>query len=274
MRFVTSLAICCFSLPVFALTAPNNFPSDLMYHGQPIDPLCFFEAESFNKSIALDKCGIQTEADRKIISSNTTDMQIKGIVGYEYAWPIDKSHPNDANAYSYYSVVGNVNGSYIVYTLNNSGGSGQFSGIYYVKREGDNLRVDLLTGGDRCNGGIKNVQYKDNKLTFSMNLTAYDLFDLAQNDPHHLKAYDHLSACAACCEAIANYSIEPTKSISNATLVSVDLGKEIIRPNKDSQGDHQYCFDSIVADYQRQGLQILTPQQVKELVQSFNTKCF
>lgn len=272
-RLMITLLSCILPCPSFALPTPTNFPTELLLNGQPIDPLCIFEAESFNKAVDLNKCGIQAESDRKIIDS-TPEMIKKGIVGYNYLWPIDKNNTTHANAYSYYSVIGNMKDTYIIYALNNTGGSGQFSGIYYVKRDGNNLRVQLLIGGDRCNGGITNVKYKNNKLLFTMNLTSYDLFDLANDDPHQVKAYNGLSACAVCCEGTANYEINPNESIDAAKLINVDLGDEIINPSKASQGDYEYCFDSIVADYQKRGMRNLTLDQVKELVQLFNTKCF
>lgn len=272
-RLSISILSCLLPCITFALPAPANFPKDLIFNDQPIDPLCIFEAESFNKAVDLNKCGIHAESDRKIIDS-TPEMIKKGIVGYNYLWPIAKNNTTHANAYSYYSVIGKTTDTYIIYALNNTGGSGQFSGIYYVKRDGNNLRVQLLIGGDRCNGGITNVKYKDNKLTFSMNLTSYDLFDLAKDDPHQVKAYNGLSACAVCCEGIANYEINPNENIDAAKLINVDLGGEIINPSKASQGDFEYCFDSIVADYQKRGMRILTFDQLQELVKLFNSKCF
>lgn len=270
---LTLAAVLLASANAFALTTPTNFPADLLYKNQPIDPLCIFEAESLNQSVALDKCGINAQKNRKIIEIST-DKTAQQFVGYDYASPLDPQRPNVPNAYSYYKVIGNTKGTYIIHALNNSGGSGMFSGIYFVKREGNQLLVNLITSGDRCNGSVKSVSFNNNVLSYSTHITPFDLFDLAKDDPHKVKAYDNLSDCAVCCEASVNYEADPSLPISEAKIVSIDLGKDTIVPNRDRPGDFQFCFDSVIADYQKAGKRIISLDQLKELVKTFNKRCF
>lgn len=80
--------------------------------------------------------------------------------------------------------------------------------------------IQHVTGGDRCNGGVQDVDERNHQLTFSVNLTAYDFFLLANKASRNLKAYDDLAACAICCIAKAVYQVDTTLK---TTLQYIDI---------------------------------------------------
>lgn len=254
-------------LPIFANTLSKNFPKDLIYQNHPIDPLCIYEAKDAETLVDLNKCGVEAEHGRKI-TGHSAKLLKDGFYGYEYKWP----GITPIGGYSYYKVIGQMDGKYLILSFNNTGGSGDFSGLSTVERKGHSIRIESLLNGDRCNNGIKSASINGKTLSFSINLTAADYLTIAGQNPHHLKAYDDLAACAACCEGVVNYKVDNLTQLSQPTLVSVDLGSDKIVPDKNSQGTYQFCFDQLLTTYQAKQ-QVMTPEVLKQFVQAFNQQC-
>lgn len=257
---ILTLFLSSYTITISAIAA-NNLPTDLLYAGKPIDPLCIYQMESNVLTVALNNCGVQTDSNLKVTGHNNTLIK-KGYIGYDYTW---SSHHN-LRAASYYKYIGKINNNYILQTLNNSGGTGNFSAIYLVKRQKDMLTVQTIAIGDRCNGGIENASVKNQTLTYKMNLTPYDLFDLARNNPHALNAYSDLAACAICCVATATMEREVTNKISEEKLKSIELGK-----TSPTQGKYEACFNRLLDAYKNK---ILRQTEIKQLVSQFNDQCF
>lgn len=128
----------------------------------------------------------------------------KGFTGYDWQDPLNSA----TQGYSYYKIFNAGNHRYWIYTVNNGGGSGDFTAIQLIKRKNANtLETKAITRGDRYNGGLQNVSEKNSQLTFSANLTAYDFINPAENHNSSTKAYDDLAACAVCCVAKAFYTV-------------------------------------------------------------------
>lgn len=255
-------------LAAMANAVPKNIPKEFIFQNHPIDPLCIYEAKDAETLVDLNKCGIAAEHGRKI-TGHSDKLTKEGFYGYEYKWPGN----TPIAGYSYYKVIGQMNGKYLILSFNNTGGSGDFSGLSTVERKNHSIRVESLIDGDRCNNGIKTAAIDSNKvLTFSLNITAADYLTLADLNPNHLKAYDDLAACAACCEGVANYQVTNLDQLTKPTLVSVDLGTDKIVPDKNSQGTYQFCFDQLLTNFQAKQ-QIMTPEILKQFVQEFNQEC-
>jgi hypothetical protein len=252
--------------PLFAVgqTIPKNWPKEFLYQNQPIDPLCIYEAKDAETLVDLKKCGLEAERGLKITGHSTT-LEKQGFFGYEYRWPGN----TPIGGYSYYRVLGKMGDRSLILSFNNTGGSGDFSGLSAVERVGHSIKVESLINGDRCNNGITTASITNNELSYSLNITPADYLSLTQLNPNHLKAYDDLAACAACCQGVANFKVSNLDQLDNPTLMSVDLGDSRIVPDKNSQGIYQYCFDQLLATYQTKN-QILSPDLLKEFVQKFN----
>src|SRR5690606_23485956 len=128
-----------------------------------------------------------------------------------------------SQGYTYYKFFNAGNNQYWIYSINNGGGSGDFTNLYLVQRlDSHTLGIQTIAGGDRCNGGIQNVTKKNNHLTFIVNLTPYDLIALSNTKIQNLNAYDDLAACAVCCAAKAFYIVD---NQSKLKFDYADLGK-------------------------------------------------
>lgn len=240
-------------------------PKDLMYAGKPIDALCF-NLEGNTNTIHLDKCGIKKE--KYSVNGLDNDLIKKGYIGYNWK-DTSVSYPSEGS--SYYKSFSADNNQYWIYSFNNTGGSGTFSAISLVKRINPNeLTIKTVTSGDRCNGGIRDARQHGKQLDFDVNLTPFDLLALTNQNPHQLKAYDDLAACAACCAGAATYRIN-----SDLTPKLMFVTLDAATPEEMStQGKYQVCFNNILAQYIKSGKTKLNESQLSQLNKEFNDKCF
>jgi hypothetical protein len=134
----------------------------------------------------------------------------------------------------------------------NTGGSGRFSGIYFMRRDGDNLQLlEEMGGGDRCNNGIEgNVRYVDGKLLYTQALTAADFYD-AENITNDKKLND-LEYCAICCKASAN--------LEDRKITSYTLRADLLDDKQEGLSKEQACFEKQLSTLVK-GDQTIVPQQ-------------
>lgn len=248
-----------------------HLPPELIYKGKPVDSLCFFEVSPHKPVVSLKECGVNAVSDRRKAGANQ-ELASKGYIGYDYIWPVDVNN-HQPNCYSYYKLIGHANDTFVIYAVNGTGGSGDLSNLFFVKRVGDSLYVKSFMAGDRCNGGISKAKMKGPFLTYNTNLTAFDFINLSGQNPYHLKDYDDLASCAACCAAKATYVVDLGADNPQAELHRIDLGKTLIQPNKDSREKYQFCFDSMVARAQAQKERYLDQVQLESFMQEFYAQC-
>lgn len=260
---------------------PKDFPKDLIYHHAPISPNCLY-LDGNAKKVALDKCSLKSDPDIKIVGSDK-DLIKQGYIGFDYSIVDNTGNSLPSYGYQYYKVIGKVKNNYTVYTLNNGGGSGQFTSIYSVSRHQDSLNIKtILPGGDRCNGGIAKVKQVNSLLTYSIYITPADFLNITNQNPHNLRAYDDLDACAICCTAVATYETDLTSMKLNEKLVSVELGVDSYNPkpspaskfqDANDKQSYQACFDKLIKSYTDVGNSKLTAEEFKQFMTLFNTKC-
>ena len=249
LSFKTLAIHVCLLLPMLAYSAPqHNLPAQLMYQGKPIDPLCLFNLESTKAVVDLRRCGLDSKAGY-VISGKNKQLISQGFMGYDYGGKINDSA--NLSGYSYYKSLGTVGHSVIVQTINNSGGTGSFSFLNLIKRDGNTLKLSVINGGDRCNGGLVDVKRvgtgTSDRIIYKIHLTPYDFFTRTHDNPHHLKAYEDLSACAVCCAATAVYQRHIGADFADEKLLYVDVSdylKNIIHSQL-PQTD-QGCFDTLL----------------------------
>lgn len=249
----------------------SNIPADLMYENKPINPLCFEQVDSTDKTVSLsNNCGLEpiVEVDQ------SKDLINKGYVGFDYK---EKDSSDSATSYSYYKVIGDFNHYYTIFSISNTGGSGNFSSIYLVKRDNNQLHIKPLPyGGDRCNGGLNKVTQNKQMLSFDSNITPGDFLSISNKNPHKLQAYDDLDACAACCIATALYETNLQKDSAKATLISIQFSndQETLDQLKsaDSKG-YQACFNMLVLKYIAEAKTTLTAKELDSFMDEFNSNC-
>lgn len=245
----------------------ENVPKDISYQGKAIDPLCFSPIGDSNANqIDLSKCGINFE--KYALDVLDDSMTKQGFIGYEWK---ETNQTYQAHGYSYYKYFDAGQGHYWIYSINNTGGSGSFSALLLVKRiNNTTLEVKPYLGGDRCNGGIADVQSDLNgQLKVAVNLTPFDIYNPKAKSSTKLAAYDDLAACAVCCTARANFEINKNNTkFKSITLNSVQSINEL-----PEQGRYQHCFNELYMDYLKKGQNKLNQDQVDDFVKQFNQKC-
>lgn len=263
-----------FFFPTLGLTMPvTEFPPALMVHDKPIDPLCFGEMQK--ETLDINHCGLHAKKRRVLTGRNQTLLS-KGFMGYDYQWTIDNTL--NTRGYSYYKVIGTLGKSVMVETLNNFGGSGIFTSIDKVVRQGHQLHAVALAGGDRCNGGIHSAtiigQGTERRLVYQVNMTSFAMFNLLKENRNDSKPYDDLADCAICCIGTAVFQRQEVDQLSKEKLLYVDLDRSLQGPGNSSvQSKKQDCFSALLNDYlTKQGTK-MNPLQLKQFIGQFNARC-
>lgn len=269
LQFSLTFSVFCFlfnPIPVVAEGVTPLIPEDFKFQGKPISAFCLEAALNTGtippSPINLDSC---TAPDPKYILE-TADPKLvnKGFMGYQYTIA-----DTTRGGYVYYKYLGKVNNNYIIYLLQNGGGSSLFSYVYLVSRNGNTIQlVRGIVGGDRCNGGINEIALKDSKLFYSINITPFDYLTLARNNPQGFKAYDDLASCAACCQGTAIFE----NNFTQENLIAVNLG-DPANNEQPVQGTYQRCFNNILNTTLSEGKQKLSPQEFNTFVQTINNQC-
>ncbi|WP_133130283.1 hypothetical protein [Legionella yabuuchiae] len=274
--FKVSMLLISLFLASVSFASEVRFSQALLFNGKPIDPLCFYESEDTGGMVDLATCGLHSEPGRSITGKNT-HLTDKGYFGYDYAWNMNQAFTSQG--YSYYKPLGMLGQSVIVETLNNSGGTGAFSSISLVTRDSNQLKITPFHSGDRCNNGIDEVKRVENEtgahLVYSINLTPYDFLTLANDNPHQVKAYDELSACAACCVATAVYERSIGPEFDKETLLNINLNAQQDVDDGESNFGPKYqgCFDKLLQTYHKQFNGKLQPDELKQFTHAFNQQC-
>ena len=261
MLKIISMLLLSILLSSFACAAPE----DLMVNNQAIDSLCFFNLESNTKIINLKRCGLNKQ--KFTIKGQNEHLIQKGFIGYD----IQSSEPSTQPAgYSYYKFFKAGEHQYWIYTVNNGGGSGDFTAIQLVRRKNaSQLATKGIAGGDRCNGGVQDVSIKNNQVSYSVKLTAYDLIALSKISISSNKSYNDLSSCAICCVAKAVYKANTTAS----ELQYIDLAKIKNATAMPQQGRLQECFNKLFVSYVKSGETKLPKAEFDTFVKKFNQTC-
>lgn len=246
--------------------------NDLSYRGAPIDSLCFFNSQMNTHLIKLQQCGVK--AEKLTIKSQNTELIQQGFIGFDWE---NRQVSYPSQGYSYYKTFPAGSHRYWVYTLNNSGGSGDFTAIQSIERKNlTTLAVMPVVSGDRCNGGISDVKVEHQHFIFRVHLTAFDLLALVNSNSHHLKPYDDLAACAVCCVAKAVYQLElgsKQEVTPTPKLQYVEWDGQTMTPSQMvQQGRHQACFNRLLSSASK-GKSALNRLELKRFVNDFNQHC-
>lgn len=226
-----------------ALAAPGaaaaaDLPAALMHDGRPLDALCFDFFE--DHSVAVDAC--RNPDIVPLDDPQPADLDEYGWYGYTYRLA---DLPEDAamRGWVAWRPLGETAAGHVVETLHNGGGTGTFTGVVTVRREGDRLHlVEGHMGGDRCNGGVAAAAVAGGVVAGSQHITPMDLLALALEEEPAFKAYEEIAACAICCVG--------TATIIGGSLAWVtldDRGAGGFAASVGDEGDGpQACLDRLI----------------------------
>lgn len=261
---ITGFACLLASSLLAASPLSKNFPDLLIYHLKPIDPLCITGFETPQGDLAT--CDISAQHGLKISGYNN-HLLSQGYTGFDYQE--NDSYPT--RGYSYYKPYGMINDAAIVYSVSSGGGTGEFTSINLVRRHQDKITVKVINSGDRCNGGIRNVSRQNHHLTYSVSVTPFDFLTLAHDNPHHLKAYNDLLSCAACCAGKAVYA-RSDDDFNKEKLLYLNFAGYALSGWNGSPA--QVCLDKLIDDYIKQGITRFDEKQLLAFTQQYNRVCF
>lgn len=244
----------------------------LMYQGNPIDPLCFSDEGDKQGPISLKNCGLKAVSGRSRIGENQLLIE-KGYTGYNYR--IDLNGENNDRGFSYYRLIGKVGHSFVIETLNGGGGTGIFSMLQLVTRIGDKLNIETFSGGDRCNGGVNDVHLlgsgPQQRLMYQVNITPYDLFAIGEHG--NIKPDESLPVCAICCIGTAQYVRQLKDDFKKEKLLYVKLSPASeIASVGDSQYQQHASFYRVFKQYLDKKQLFLNRKQLLLFISEVNTQ--
>lgn len=279
MRHYTSIRnfLLCLSFFISLLCAEFAVASDLKFNNKSLDSLCIYEAKP-GIPVTLKHCGLSAPNQNRHVIKGNAYLSNQGYIGYYYTIDEQSNGAIPLQAYSYYRVVGQIGGRQIVQTVNNTGGTGDFTGLYSIDRPDDmHMIVNPIALGDRCNGGVVRAKIENGTVQYQQNITGFMLYSLIQkNNPSspQLTPYTDLEDCAVCCVAKAGYQVVLQKgSVSQSRLMHIELGKALNQLSNNNQGQYQNCLNKILVSIQQSNGRIIYPNQFTKIADLFVSQC-
>ena len=178
-----------------------TFPPDFLYDNQPIEPACFYELVGENKTKTID-------LSHAACQKNTTEFDVKqisyGLLGYN----LFNDSPAMSLPYIYYRFIGlrdpKIPDEYYIELHWSGGGAGNFKELILVQKNQSKLKLlKTIAAGDRCFSGVSQVDYTNQILKYTQNVTPAELgriMGLSEVEIEQLA----LSDCAVCCIGLAH----------------------------------------------------------------------
>jgi hypothetical protein len=237
-------------------------PKDFIYKGEPIHPFCFMHdlfSDFYEKSLLsctpksqnkwkdeLEKDPIRKDA-LKHFHEGFEDPKTQEFLFYQYLGHLSSGR------HLLYIMVGNFNTK------------GRFSAIGIVQRKKDRISFLPIIVGDRANGGISDVFFKNGILKYRTHVTPRALFDFWQifSGVSNLSDIDPstLQDCALCENAAIEWEV-PESSLNNLyqpnQIVKIFLSAEKNHLPRSPVLPHpktlQECFDFAYEERISQGI--------------------
>ena len=227
-------------------------PSLYRIDGKPVPSSCLVDLAGLGepRAVNLAHCGDSSVKPKSLPT---------GVVGYE----------DPQGGYFYYRYLGKVDGLDILYGESSGGGSGQFTSLVGIARDGQTLtQKRVYGGGDRCNGGVSDASIANGRLSFDQAITPYDLIALA--DPGtKLEAYKDLQASASSCIG-DSHMIHDNQHWTGVTLTEKSLTDQ---KGWTEQYRYQACFNVLYRETVAQGHTKLDRNGVKIFAANFTKRC-
>jgi len=222
----------------------------------------FYIPQPEYKTESLDKC-MQSKAPFSVKDD--------GTVTYK-----DPDDPRGLAMLSYQTLLEIKPKLYLIYTLENGGGSGYFSSVFIFKQNKSQLELvghAREFGGDRCNGGTSIEEIKDNSILVTKNLTPVGLvYDAITDKKLQKKVVSVLNDSAMSC--IANKKTYIT--VKDGKIIPENRGIQDINLEnvKDESSKSQKCFNKQLEKYMSKiNSKVLKDKDVAEFVSVFKNKC-
>jgi hypothetical protein len=240
--------------PMTAEQATKNFPPEMLYQGKPIDPACVEASNPTEGPTVPQELKHCTGAPEGKEIEGGLQVLRGGMIGYNYACGEGPSY--GFCGFTGYKYLGKVQGGFALETLVNGGGTGQFSSVVIMKREGDKIWTDLVQPtGDRCDGGIVDSKVTDGVLEYSYNVTLGELY----NSYKTTEAFQPPAGSALDCSGVIH------KKDGKVTTIDFYRSKEQI-------DNDPACFVQAYRDQKRTS-NAMTEEQMKEFFRNVENIC-
>lgn len=259
---------------------------ELKYKGKTIHPKCFEKFHSPERITTL-RVARNIEAlgdfyipqpeykaeslDKCMQSKATFSVKDDGTVTYK-----DPDDPRGLAMLSYQALLEIKPNLYLIYTLENDGGSGYFSSVFIFKQSKSQLELvghAREFGGDRCNGGTSIEEIKDNSILVAKKLTPVGLvYDAITDKKIQKKVVSILNDSAMSC--IANKKTYIT--VKDGKIISENRGVQDINFESvdDESSKYQKCFNKRLKEYiSKNNNKALKDKNIAEFVSVFKNKC-
>lgn len=230
------------------------YPPEMLFKGKPLSPTCV-EASNPTEgpTVPQDLKTCDKAPEGQEIEGGLQIMK-DGMVGHNYYCGEGPSY--GFCGYSGYKYLGKLKDGFALETLSHSGGTGQFSSIVLLKREGDTITTDLIhPTGDRCNGGVVSAAVKDGVAEYGYNASLSELYETYKGDG----SFAPSAGSAIDCTAVIRKKGDAIASI------------DFIRTEEQLKQD-LYCFSGPYREYTKSGTS-LSEEQVKKFFVRVEEKC-
>lgn len=170
-------------------------------------------------------------------------------------------------------------GSWLVLVSDNGGGTGDFSALLRLQRDGEQLSLVSDMGfGDRCNGGVREAGLLDERhVMVAMNVTSYGLAVLdpglqwpeVGDPPDRPVPFDDLDDAAVACVGVGLYVVDAL----DATATRLGAVIDRIPPTDEGGGRLQGCLADAVRYAAPEAPGTLDSGQVAAMQSRFEKVC-
>jgi hypothetical protein len=252
IRSVMAISLLIASASAAGAATQNIPPSLYRVDGRPVPSSCLSDLAGMGDSqtVNLTHCGDPSVKPKSLPT---------GVIGYE----------DPQGGYFYYRYLGKADGLDILYTESSGGGSGQFTSLVGILRNGQTLVPKRdYAAGDRCNGGLSGAALANGRVTFDQAITPHAL--IALGDPGtKLQAYKDLEDAATSCIGESHMAGDD-KHWTGVTLTNDSLTDQ---KGWTEQYRYQACFNALYRETVAQHHAELDRNGVKAFAASFTKRC-
>lgn len=283
IRLVVFMALMLFSMPAMAQEATQDAehkPQIYDFNGAPVDPLCFLNNVGAEDKAVYPTIGCEW-AELSATGESPLDPKFVSASYEENFYDPETGENFKSHGFVGYRAIGQVKdgdqNSLAVHVVENGGGSGVFHTLMLLDIDKDKdgnmiLRQhSVITGGDRCNGGIRAADVKDGQLYYQQNVTMFDMLGLVgdpERDILQSERANGVYSCAICCYGIAEFTMDGLQRIS--------FDDKRFKPHdKDNDKDHEasHCIEAMVNLNVSNGIHTFTKDEFSALLREIEHVC-
>jgi len=263
-------------------TSPAPTPSfpAIEMEGKPFDPACLATQMSMESELEFIDLHACESPDIKPGEYFENEQVTRGI-SYTYTSEGDTMGMSKPYiAYNAFPLADPNNPDFGIIITWSGGGTGNFSTLYKMRREGDMLHVlKTYAGGDRCNGGIGSAGLNEKgQMSYGINITPYDMLVLG-GDPNRaaldtVEPFEDLDACAICCYGQAHFAEDDFTGVTLNEELNDWLERKYPEGEQPApEQERQACFDTMISEQASDGKNSFTVSEWERFINQVEQKC-